>query len=129
MSWPDEKRYSCHLQSLVVSLVSTLFFSRTEGALSHQKSLTHRFPWFILKTCAPSSRSLCVLSRLCCNGHSLVLSSYLTKIGRIENPSCSAFEHPSQDTSHLILRCPATDSLRRSLFGDSGSLYKLWSRP
>ena len=71
----------------------------------------------------------CVLSRLCCNGHSLLLGSYLSRIGRIENPSCSACGHSSQDISHLILHCPATDSLRRSLFGDSLSLYDLWSRP
>ena len=71
----------------------------------------------------------CVLSRFRCNGHSLLLGSYLSRIGRIENPSCSAFGHSSQDTSHLILHCPATDSLRRLLFGDSLSLYDLWSRP
>ena len=69
-----------------------------------------------------------ILSRLCCNGHSLLLGSYLSKIGRIKNLSCSACGHSSQDTSHLILHCPATDSLRRSLFGDSLSLYDLWSR-
>ena len=62
----------------------------------------------------------CVLSRLRCNGH---------RIGRIENPSCSACGHSSHVTSHLILHCPATDSLRRSLFGDSLSLYDLWSKP
>ena len=67
----------------------------------------------------------CVLSRLHCNGHSLLLSSYLSRIGRIENSFCSACGHSSQDTSHLILHCPATDSLRRSLFGDSLSLYDL----
>ena len=71
----------------------------------------------------------CVLSRLRCNGHSLHLGSCLSRIGRIENSSCSACGHPSQDISHLILHCPATDSLRRSLFGDSLSLYDLWSRP
>ena len=71
----------------------------------------------------------CVLSRLRCNGHSLLLGSYLTRIGRIKNPSCSICGHPSQDISHLILHCPATDSLCRSLFGDSLSLYDLWSRP
>ena len=71
----------------------------------------------------------CVLSRLRCNGHNLLLGSYLSRIGRIENPSCSACGHPSQDISHLILHCPATDSLGRSLFGDSPSLYDLWSRP
>ena len=71
----------------------------------------------------------CVLSRLRCNGHSLLLGSYLSRIGRIENSSCSACGHPSQDISHLILHRPATDSLRCSLFGDSLSLYDLWSRP
>ena len=76
-----------------------------------------------------SRHARCVLSRLRCNGHSLLLGSYLSRIGRIENPSCSACEHLSQDTSHLILHCPATDSLRRSLFGDTLSLYDLWSRP
>ena len=51
----------------------------------------------------------CALSRLHCNGHSLLLSSYLSRIGRIENPSCSTRGHLPQDTSHLILHCPATD--------------------
>ena len=69
----------------------------------------------------------CVLFRLCCNGHSLLLS--LSRTGRIENPSCSACEHSSQDTSHLILHCPATDLLRRSLFGDSLSLFDLYPGP
>ena len=71
----------------------------------------------------------CVLSRLRCNGHSLLLSSYLSTIGRIKNPSCSACGHPSQDTSDLLLHCPATDSLRRSLFGNFLSLHDLLSRP
>ena len=71
----------------------------------------------------------CVLSCLRCNGHSLLLGSYLLRIGRIENPSCSACGHSSQDTSYLILHCPATDSLRHTLFGDSLSLYDLCFRP
>ena len=70
-----------------------------------------------------------VLSRLRCNGHGLLLSFCLSRIGRIENPFCSASGHSSQDTSHLILHCPATDSLRRSRFGVFLSLYDLWSRP
>ena len=37
----------------------------------------------------------CVLSRLRCNGHGLYLGSYLCRIGRIENPSCSACGHSS----------------------------------
>ena len=71
----------------------------------------------------------CVLSRLRCNGHSLLLNSFLFRIDRIEKPSCSVCGHSSQDTSHLILHCPATDSLRRLLFGDSLSVYDLWFRP
>ena len=61
----------------------------------------------------------CVLSRLHCIEHSLLLGSYLSRIGRIENPSCSACGHSSQGISHLILHCPVMDSLRRSLFGNS----------
>ena len=65
----------------------------------------------------------CVFSRLRCNEHSLLLSFYLFRIGRIENLSCSACGHSSQDASHFILHCPATDYLRCSLFGDSLSLF------
>ena len=57
-----------------------------------------------------------VLCRLCCSKYSLVLSFYPIRIARIENPSCSSCGHPSQDTSHLIQHCPATDSLRCSLW-------------
>ena len=53
----------------------------------------------------------CMFSRLHCNRHSVLLSSYLSRIGRIKNPSCSARGHPYQDTFHLILHCLATDSL------------------
>ena len=67
----------------------------------------------------------CVLSRLRCNGHSLLLGFYLSRIGRAENPSCSACEHSSQDTSHLILDCPATDSAPLTLWRLSVSLQPL----
>ena len=40
----------------------------------------------------------CVLSRLRCNGHSLLLS-YLFRIGEIENPSCSACGHLSSHSA------------------------------
>ena len=135
MSWPDGEHYSCPLQSLVathfLSLVSTLLLFRTGGVQSHVNSLTRMFPRF-------SPRNLCSLvtlavffSRLRCNGNSLLLGSCFSRNGRSESPSCSPCGHLSQDTSHLILHCSATDSLRRSLFGDSLSLYMydLWSRP
>ena len=70
----------------------------------------------------------CALSRLHCNGHNLLSSFYFSRIGRIENSSCSAYGHPSQDNSHLILHCPATVSLRRSFFDNFLSLYDVWSR-
>ena len=124
MSWPHGESYlqSCPLQSLLVSLVplfsdwrrtvSSKFFDTQVPSISTEELVLAR----------------CVLSRLRCNRHSLLLGSYLSRIGRIENPSCSAYEHSFQDTSHLILHCPATDSLCRLLFGDFLSLYDLWSR-
>ena len=74
----------------------------------------------------------CVLSRLRCNGHSLLLGSYLTRIGRIENSSCSACGHSSQDIPHLILHCPATDTAPLTLCPsttsgpDLGELPSFW---
>ena len=70
----------------------------------------------------------CVLSRICCNGRSLLLSSYLS---RIENPSCSACGHPSQYTCHVIPHCLATDSASLALWQLSVPLrllmQALWS--
>ena len=61
MSLPDREHCLHPLQSLVVSLllslVSTLVFSRTGGVLSLQSILTHRFPQFPL-------RNLCSLVML-----------------------------------------------------------------
>ena len=62
--------------SLLLSLVPTLAFSRTEGvqvpSISTEELLLPR-------------HARCVISRLRCNGHSLLLSFYLSRIGRIEN--------------------------------------------
>ena len=73
------------------------------------------------------------LSRLRCHGHSLLLSSYLHRISRKENSACSACGHPLQDLNHLLLDCPASEPLRKSIFDSSLSLslyiLDLWSRP
>ena len=61
----------------------------------------------------------CELSRLRCHGHSLLLSSYLRRISRKENSDCSACGHPLQDLNHLLLDCPASEPLRKSIFGFS----------
>ena len=128
MSWPHGERYLRPLQSLVVSplisricsclisdwrhTVSSKLFDPQVSSISTEELVLPRHARY-------------VLSRLRCNGHSLLLGSYLSRIGRIENPSCSTCGHLSQDTSHLILHCPATDSLRRSLIGNSVSLRPL----
>ena len=114
-SLPDGVRCLRLPQSLVVSLllslVSTLVFSRTVSS----KFFNTQVPSIFTEDLVLPRHARCVLSRLSCNGHNLLLASYLSRIGRIENPSCSACGHSSQDTSHLILHCPATDSLGRSL--------------
>ena len=64
----------------------------------------------------------CVLSRLRCNGHSL--------LGLAESRILLAAPVETRPrTPHFILHCPATDSFCHSLFGDSLSVYDLWSRP
>ena len=126
-SWPDRERYLRPRQSLVVSpLISCIHFCLFSD---WRRTVSSKF--FDTQVSSISTKELvlphhafCVLSHLRCNGHSLLLVSYLSRIGRIENPG-SACGHSSQDTSHLILHCPPTDSLRHSLFGDSLSLYDL----
>ena len=114
----------------------SLFISRIHSSLFWDWKRTVSSKFFGTKVPSISTEEPVLLrharyipSRLRCYGHSLLLSSYVCRIGRIENPSCTACEHSSWDTSHLILHCPATDSLHRSLFDDFLSLYDLWSRP
>ena len=77
----------------------------------------------------------CVLYHLRCNGHSLLSGSYLSRIGRIENPSCSTCGHSSQDTSsHFALSSYRLFALltlwRLCLFTtsgpDPGELLSFW---
>ena len=117
----------CSLSPFISRIRSSLFWDRRRIVSS--KCFDTQVPSISTEELVLPRHARCVLSRLRCNGHSLLLGSYLSRIGRIENPSCSACGHWSQDTSHLILHCPAMDSLRRSLFGNSLSLYDLWSRP
>jgi len=57
------------------------------------------------------------------------LSSYLRRIKRKENSSCSACGYPLQDLTHLLLNCPASEPLMRAIFGTTSSIVDLWSRP
>ena len=113
--------------SPLISRIHCFLFSDWRRTVS-SKSFDTQVPSISSEELVLPRHVRCVLFRLRCNGHSLLLSSYLTRIGRIENPFCSACGHSSQDTSHLIPHCPPTDSLRHSLFGNSLSLYNLWSR-
>ena len=117
----------CSLSPLISRIHSSLF-SDWRCTVS-SKYLETQVPSISTEELVLPRHARCVLSRLRCNGRILLLGSYLSRIGRIENLSCSACGHSSQDTSHLILHCPATDCWCISLFGDSLSLYDLWSRP
>ena len=117
---PGWMRCSSHPLSRVVSLlVFTLLFSRTGDVLFHQNSSIHTFPQYPLRNlCFFVTSSLCPLQSLMQRTHPSV-KLHLSRIGRMENPSCSTCGQQIQDPSHLILHCPAKDSLRRSLVGDS----------
>ena len=117
----------CSLSPLISRIHSSLFLDSRHTVSSKFMDM-QVFSIFTKELVLPY-HARCVLSRLCCNRHSLLLNSYLSGIGRIENPSCSACRHSSQDTAHLILHCPALDPLHCLLFGNSLSLYDLWSRP
>ena len=128
MTWPDRERCLCPPQAIPCSLSPLTSRIHSSHVSDWRRTVSSKF--FVTQVPSISTEELvlprharCVLSRLRCNGHSLLLRFYLSRIGRIENPSCSACGHSPQDTSHLILHCPATDSLRRSLFVDSLSLY------
>ena len=95
----------CPLQSfvisLLISLVSTLLFSRTGGVLTvSSKIFDAAVPLISTEKLVLPRHVRCVLSRLRCNGHSLLLSSFLSRNGRIKSPSCSACGHL---TSHFAL--------------------------
>ena len=93
--WLDGERYSCPLQSLVVAplifsdwrrTVSSKFFDTQVPSISTEKLMLPR-------------HACCVLSCLRCNGRSLLFSSYLSRIDRIENSSCSACGHLSSHSA------------------------------
>ena len=132
MSWPDGERYLCPPKLLVVclllSLVFTLVFSRTGGVLSHRSILTHRFPQF-------PPRNLCSLVMLAVFSlaYAATDTSFcyaLISLGLAESRILPAAPADTSPRALLISFCTVQlRTLRRSLFGDSLSLYDLWSRP
>ena len=119
--------FPCRLSPVISRIHSSLFWDWRHTVSS--KFFDTQVPSISTEELVLPRHARCVLSRLRCNGHSLLLSSYLSRIDRTVNPSCSACGHSSQDTSNLILHCPAMGSLRCSLFGACLSLYDLWSIP
>jgi len=83
--------------------------------LSHN-SLSYQIPSVSSEELALPQLIRCELFRLRCRGHSLLLSSYLCRIRRKENFSCSACGHPLQDLTHLLLNCPAPEPSLALLF-------------
>ena len=108
MSWPDEVLCFSHIQSYVVylllPLVSTLFFSQPRGILSHLSSFDTQVSSVCNEKLELPCHTSCVLYHLCCDKQSPLLNFYLSRIGRIENPLCSACGHLTQDIPHLILQ-------------------------
>ena len=85
MSWPDGERCLRHLQSLLVSpLISHIhssLFSNWRRSVS-SRIFDTEVPSISTEELVLPRHACCVLSRLRCNGHSLLLSSYLSRIGR-----------------------------------------------
>ena len=111
----------------VIRNPGTSFFLGNDAAKELAKWERLLLPSSILVISLLLSCTFCkvICSRLRCQRHNLLLSSYLSRIGRIYDSSCSACVHLSQDISHLILYYEATDFLRCTLFDDSLSLQPL----
>ena len=87
----------CSYSSLIFGIHSSLF-SDWRHTLS-SKFFDTQVPTISTKELVLLRHARCVLSCLHCNGHSLLLSSYLYRIGKIENPSCSACGHLSSHSA------------------------------
>ena len=82
----------CRLSPLISRIHSCLFSDWRHIVLS--KFFDTQVPSIFTEELVLPRHARCVLSRLRCSGHSLLLSSYLSGIGRIKNPFCSACGHP-----------------------------------
>ena len=96
----------CNLFPLI-SCIHSSFFSDWRRTVS-LKFFDTQVSWISTEELVLPHHACCVLFRLRFN--SLLLSSYFSRIGRIENSSCSTCGYLSQYTTHVVLHCPATDS-------------------
>ena len=88
---------SCSLSPLI-SRIHSYLFSDWRSTVS-SKYFDTQVPSISTEEVVLPRHARCVLSRLRCNGHSLLLGSYLSRIGRIENSSCSACGHLSSHSA------------------------------
>ena len=84
----------CSLSPLISRIHSCLFSDRKRTVSS--KFFDTRVLSISTEELVLPRHARCVLSPLRCNGHSFLLSSCLSKIGIIENHSCSACGHSSR---------------------------------
>ena len=91
----------CCLSPLIFRMHSSFFLDWRRTVSS--KFFATQVPSISTEELALLRHTRCVVSRLRCNGHSLLLSCYLFRISRIENPSYSACGHSCQDASHSAL--------------------------
>ena len=91
----------------LTSWIHPSFFSDWRRIVS-SKFFDTQVPSISTKELVLPHHACCVL--FCLRFNSQLLSSYLSRIGRMENPSCSTCGHLSQDTTHVVLHCPATNS-------------------
>ena len=78
----------CSLSPLISRIHSSLFSDWRRTVSS--KFFNPQVPLISTEELVLPRHARCVLSRFRCNGHSLLLSSYLSRIGRIKNLSCNA---------------------------------------
>ena len=81
----------CSLSPLISRIHSCLFSDWRRTVSS--KFFDTQVPSIATEELVLPRHARCVLSRLRCNGHSLDIGCYLSRIGRTENPSCSACGH------------------------------------
>ena len=87
----------CSLSPLISRIHCSLFSDWRYTVSS--KFFDTKIPSISTEELVPSRHAPCILSRLRCNEHGLLLSSLLSRIGRSENPSCSACGHPSSHSA------------------------------
>ena len=104
MSWPGWERYSCLLQSLVVSPLISRFLD-WRYTVSSKYFDTH-VPFVFTEELIVSRHAHCVLLSLRCNEHSLLFSSYC-----LESKILHAAPTIIRSRTPLILHCPGTDFL------------------